>query len=244
MSWPATRPYALRDKRGDLAFHVVLAVLGSLGAAWGLATVPREQIWLRVLVWNGVWGVVLSTALVVLMLAKPHLPPVRRTVLDGEPAWVVRGWDHKWWHTCGFDLGLLCSGVAMVLAGLAAGGWEGTAALLVAPVGLWFHARFVLVLLRRRRRHALWVTADEVVLDTANGRVRVPAAAVADVRAEEDRLVVALHAPASPDLCPRAWREKGARLDGAELSLASRHTAHAAADLAAWVRHRLPATLP
>ena len=243
MSWPATRPYVLRDKRRDVALHVVLTVLGSMGAAWGLATVPQEQIWLRVLVWNGVWGVALSAALVVVMLAKPHLPRLRRTMLDGRPAWVVRSWDQAWWHTCGLDLGLLCSGVAMVLAGLAAGGREGLGAVLVAPLGLWFHVRFVLVVLGRRRRHALWLTADEVLLDSGDGRVRVPAAAVADVRAEEDRLVLALRAPGVPEQCPRGWREKGAALDGTELVLSARHTAHTAYDLAAWVRHRLRADL-
>ncbi|MGN0065787.1 MAG: hypothetical protein ACI379_16245 [Nocardioides sp.] len=240
MPLPPTHPYTGRDKRGDVAFHVILAVLGGAAALWGMATVPAEQLWLRALIGNGVWGVVLSVGLVAAMVDKDHLPPVRRTVVDGQPAHVLRTWDQKWWHTCGFDLGLLCTGIVMVVAGLAVGGKEGTAALVLAPVGLWFHVRFVLVALGRRRRQALWVTPDAVVLDTANGRARAPLHALVDVRLDDVGRVV-LDAPGAVEWqpTPRVWRERAVPVDGDALTFDPTLTAHSAADLVVWLRARI-----
>lgn len=239
MSWPPARPYAGPDKRGDVAFHTILAVLGTAGVLWGLHSVPPEQVWLRAMIFNGFWGVGISVALVAEMVVRTQLPVMRRAVLDGEPAYVVRTWNQQWWHTCAFDLGLLLTGVGMVVAGLVVGGQEGRAALVVAPLGLWFHVRFVLVVLRRRRPRTLWLTPDEVVLDTPSGRARAPRASVSGVRADDgDRLVLTLREPAVRELCPRPWRERGSGEVGT-LVLDCTHSAHDAEGLAVWLRTRL-----
>ncbi len=241
MSWPATRPYSGRDKRGDVAFHLILVVLGALGVAWGVATVPPERVWMRALIGNGAWGVILSIVLVVAMVSKAQLPSLRRTVFEGKPALVVRAWDQKWWHTCGMDLGFLCTGVAMALVGAVVGGAEGVTAVVLAPLGLWFHIRFVLVAARRRRRHALWITAQEVVLDTVSGRTRAPRTAVREVRVhgEADQLAIELRDPVDVDLCPKAWREKRVAASTHTLVFDCTHTAHRAADVAGWLQSRL-----
>ncbi len=238
MPLPVARAYVSADKRGDVAFHCILAGLGAAGVIWGLSTVPEEQIWVRAMIFNGFWGVGISVALIAEMVVKPQLPVMRRATFEGEPAYVVRTWHHGWWHTCAFDLGLIVTGVVMVVAGLLVGGAEGRAALVVAPLGLWFHVRFVLVVLKRRRQRALWLTPDEVVLDGPSGRSWTSRASVTDVRAEEASVVLTLSTPAVRDLCPRPWRERDA--EGPDrMVFDCTHSAHSADDLAAWLTERL-----
>lgn len=226
-------PFRGRAKWGAVAFDLALAGAGAL-LAWGVfAQVPEEVVALWALACYTVYAVVVTVALALARAATPQLPTLRRATLDGEEAWLLRACPGDWWHAIALDLGLSASAAVLTVLGLRAGGDWVVPSLLVAVMGAWFLVRVVLVLLGRRRSPALWLTRDEVLVDSPAGRARADRGSVWRVRSRRRRLVVELDHDASWRLSPRPWRAAVPSRDSMRLDCST--TGHRADDLAAWI---------
>ncbi len=238
MTRPPAAGFAGREKWGEALVDLLLAGAGVLLVAVAVpeldGTRPRG-LWL--LVAYTVWAVAVTVVLALAVGATRRLPELSDEALDGRPAVVVRTWAAPWWHATALDAGLAVLGPALALTGFAAGGDWAVVGLLPGAVGLWFLGRVVLVLLGRRRRPALWLSDDEVVVDSYAGRARAARADVRTARGAGRRLVVTLDREATWVLVPRPWRGGGMRRDTLVLDCAD--TAHRAADLAAWLTHEV-----
>ena len=240
MTRAAAVPFSGRAKWGEVAADLVLAAGGSLlllVAAPQLSGREPVGLWLLVLYTGFAVAVTLVLACVVALTSQ--LPSLGAATVAGRPAEGVRSWAAPWWHANALDLGLAVTGVALAAVALAAGGSGAVVAAVPGLVGLWFLARVGLVLLGRRRRPAMWLTADEVVLDSPSGRARAPRDSVRQVRCRGQRVVVELNRDAAWTLPPRPWRR---RLEARDtLVLDCSDIAHRAPDLAHWLAEQVEA---
>ena len=235
---PPVSSYRGRDKWGEVALDVSLAVLGGL-LAWGALTGLGDVSFVRAL---GVYTA--GAAAATLVLAAVRAGTRRLPVLEHEESgdWVLRAWGGDWLHATLLDLGLGVLGVGLAALGLRAGGDLVAPAVAVGVVGAWFLVRVGLTVAGRRSRETLRMTPDRVVHDSLWGRVWCPREAVAGVTARGSRLVLRLDRPVEQRPCPRPWRrgQRGAADD--EVVVDCSRTGHAAAGLARWCQDRLGAT--
>jgi len=241
MTRAAVAPFSGRTKWGEVVGNVVLAALGGVLL---LVAVPalsgREPVGLWLLVLYTAYAVAVTLVLAAVVAGTSRLPTLDEVTVEGRPAVGVRSWSAPWWHANALDLGLAATGVALAVAGLAAGGAWAVAGALAGLVGLWFAVRVVLVVVDRRRPDALWLTDDEVVVDSPAGRARASRASVRAVRSRGRRVVVELDEEATYDPCPRPWRH--GPLSRTTLVLDASDVGHRAADLADWLRAELGAS--
>ncbi|WP_210649132.1 hypothetical protein [Nocardioides sp. SYSU D00065] len=238
MSPPPAVRFAGRQKWGEVAADLALAGGGTLLAALGAAAMTgRDPVGLLLLVAYTAYAVAATLVLAGVVAATRQLPTLTEGVVDQKRAVVARSWAAPWWHTVALDAGLAAVGIALLGAGVGAGADWGLVATVPGVVGLWFLVRVVLVLVGRRRRPALWLTDDELVLDFPAGRARSARADVASVRSRARRLVVDLDRDAAWELCPRPWRSAVA--DRRTLVLDCSDLGHRADDLAAWLAGEL-----
>lgn len=231
---PPAVPISGRDKWGAIAVDLALAAGGSLLVALAAAQLPADLTGLWAVVGYTLAAVVVTLVLVAAQVVTAQLPTLEETTLEGEPALRLRSWAAPWWHAAALDLGLGILGVALAGLGAVAGGELALVGASCGLVGLWFLGR-VALLLGPRRLPALWLTRDEVVVDTPAGRGRVGRSGVRSVRASGGRLVVHLDVEARWDLCPRPWRGRGGRASRRALVLDCSATGHRATDLAEWI---------
>lgn len=238
MTRPVDVPFSGRARWGEVLVDLVLA---GLGGVLLLAATPelsgREPVGLWLLVVYTAFAVAVTVLLAVVVALTSCLPVLEDGEVDGHAAVVVRAWAPQWWHTCALDLGLAVLGLALGAAGLRTGGSWAVIGAAPAALGLWYAVRVALVALGRRRRPALWLTDDEVVVDSPAGRGRAPRTAVRAVRAHGRRLVVDLDEDATGEWCPRPWRRT--THDRRRLVLDAGDLGHRPVDLAGWLRGEL-----
>lgn len=235
MTLPPAVPYSGRDKRSEVAFNLALVVGGSLLVAVGAAQVPQDLTWMWVLISYTVFAVLCTALLACVQATKSQLPTLSAATFESEPALVLQSWRAPWWHANALDLGLGVVGAWLALLGAAAGAELAVVGALAGCVGLWFLVRVGLVLAGKRRRPALWLTRDEVVVDSPSGRARGPRSSIRRVRSRAARVVIELDSDADWALCPGPWRPRGRPLARATLVLDCSETGHRAADLADWL---------
>ena len=241
MTRPAAATFSGRDKWGEAVVDLLLAGAGILVLAVAVPSLDSSGpvgLWLLVAYTTAALAVTL--ALVVAVVLTRRMPALADATLDGRPAVVLRTWAPPWWHATVLDTGLAILGPALAVAGVVAGGGWAAAGLLPGLVGLWFVGRVALVVVGRRRRPALWLTADEVVVDSSAGRARAARTAVRTVRPSGRRLVLALDRDAAWEPAPRPWRPSATRRD--TLVMDCTDTAHRAGDLADWLAGEVAAT--
>jgi hypothetical protein len=238
MTRPAAVPFAGRARWGEVMVDLALAAVGVLlllVAAPELSGREPLGLWLLV-VYTGV-AVAVTVLLAGAVAVTRSLPVLRDAEVDGRAAVGVRAWAPPWWHANALDLGLAALGLALGVAGAREGGSWAVNGAVLALVGLWFAGRVVLVLVGRRRRPALWLTDDELVVDSALGRARAPRSAVHAVRGRRGRLVVDLDRDATGTWCPRPWRRTSP--SRRTLVLDCTDLGHRAADLERWLQAEL-----
>lgn len=236
----AAASFSGRTKWGEVVVDLVLAALGTvlvLVAAPELSGRGPVGLWLLVL--YTAYAVAVTLVLAAVVVATSRLPTLRESTLEGRPAVGVRSWAAPWWHATALDLGLAVTGLALAAAGLAAGGEWAVVGLLPGLVGLWFAVRVALVALGRRRRPALWLTDDELVVDSTSGRARAARTSVLHARGRGRRLVVEVDGPVTRRACPRPWRR--GTLPSSTLVLDTSDIGHRAEDLAGWVQDQVGA---
>lgn len=236
---PPVSPYRGRDKWGDVALDVSLAVLGGL-LGWGALTALGDVPFVRAL---GVYTA--GAAGATLVLAVVRAGTRRLPVLEREEAgdsWVLRAWPGDWSHATLLDLGLGVLGVWLAALGLRAGGDLVAPAVAVGVAGAWFLVRVGLTVAGRRSRETLRVTPEQVVHDSPWGRVWCPRDAVVGVTARGSRLVLRLDRPVEQRPCPRPWRRRRRGAADDEVVVDCSLTGHAAAGLARWCQDRLRAS--
>ena len=238
MTRAATVPFSGRTKWGEVLGNLGLAALGVVLLLVATAELSgREPVGLWLLVLYTAYAVAATLALAVVVAVTSQLPTLGEATVDDRPAVGVRSWSAPWWHANALDLGLAVTGVALAAAGLAAGGTWGVVGALPGLVGLWFAVRVALVLIGRRRPPALWLTADEVVVDSPAGRARAARETVRGVRSRGRRVVVELDRDATWESCPRPWRRGSSA--GTVLVLEASDVGHRAGALADWLRAEL-----
>ena len=169
-----------------------------------------------------------------MVAATSQLPTLGAATLEDRPAVGVRAWAAPWWHANALDLGLAVTGLALAGAGLSAGGSWAVVGAVPGLVGLWFAVRVALVLVGRRRPPAMWLTPDEVVVDSPAGRARADRGSVRGVRGRGRRVVVELDRDATWESCPRPWRGRRSA-SGTVLVLDASDVGHRAGALADWL---------
>lgn len=243
MTRPAAIAFSGRAKWGQVAADLALVAGGAillLLAAPELSGREPVGLWLLVL-YTG-FAVAVTLALTSTVALTTQLPLLEDGMVDGGTATGVRSWAAPWWHANALDLGLAVTGLALAAAGLAAGGeWAVTGAV-PGLGGLWFLVRVALGLFGRRRRPALWLTADRVVVDSPAGRAHAGRAAVRRVSGRGERLVIELDRDATWSLCPRPWRRPVVARD--TLVVDCSDIGHHAAALADWLTEELAVARP
>ena len=238
MTHPAAVPFSGRAKWGEVLVDVGLAALGGILL---LVATPelsgREPVGLWLVVVYTAYAVVVTVLLAAAVALTSRLPTLRDGEVDGRAAVGVCAWAAPWWHATALDLGLAVVGLALATAGVRTGGSWAVVGLAPGLLGLWFAVRVALTLLARRRRPALWVTDEEVVVDSAVGRSRAPRAAVSAVRSRGRRLVCELDRDATGAWCPRLWRRTSPSRRTLVVDCAD--VGHRAGDLADWLRSEL-----
>lgn len=239
-----TRPPAVglvgRAKWGEVVVDVLLAAMGSLlvlVAAPELSGTRPVGLWLLVAYTS--FAVAVTLVLAGIVAATSQLPYVADGMVDGRPAVGVRSWAAPWWHAFALDLGLAALGLALTAAGLAAGGEWAVVGPLAGVVGAWFLGRVGLVVLGRRRRPAIWLTDDELVVDSPDGRARAPRHVVRAVRVCGRDVVVELDQDATWVSSPRPWRRRTTPRDTLVLDCAD--TGHRTSDVVAWLAGEIAA---
>lgn len=238
MTRAAAVPFSGRARWGEVLGNVVLAALGGvllLVAAPELS--GREPIGLWLLVLYTAYAVAVTIGLALVVAGTSRLPTLGEATIEGRPAIGVRSWAAPWWHANALDLGLAVTGVALAVAGLTAGGSWALVAVLPGLGGLWFAVRVVLVAAGRRRRPALWLTDDEVVVDSPAARARAARTSVRGVRSHGRRVVVEVDGEATCQPCPRPWRR--GPLPRTTLVLDAADMGHRAGALADWLHDEL-----
>jgi hypothetical protein len=234
MTRPPAVVFAGRAKWGDVVVDLALAAAGGLlvlVAAPELSGPRPVGLWLLVL--YTCFAVAVTLVLAVAVALTSQLPCLEDTVVDARPAVVLRSWAAPWWHSIALDLALAVLGIALATVGLAAGGGWAVLGALAGVVGAWFLVRVGLVVLGRRRRPALWLTAEEVVVDSPAGRARAPRGDVRAVRARGRSVVVELDRDATWVANPRPWRHRAPARD--TLVVDCTDTGHRASDVADWL---------
>jgi hypothetical protein len=238
MTHPAALPFSGRAKWGEVLVDVVLAALGGILL---LVATPelrgREPVGLWLVVVYTAFAVAATVLLAATVALTSRLPTLDDGEVDDRTAVGVRSWAAPWWHATALDLGLAVVGLALAAAGVRTGGSWAVVGLALGLLGLWFAGRVALVLVGRRRRPALWLTDDEVVVDSPAGRARAPRAAVGAVRSRGRRLVVELDQDATGAWCPRPWRRTSPGRRTLVVDCAD--VGHRAGDLADWLRAEL-----
>lgn len=244
MTPPAAIDFSGRAKWGEVAANLALAAGGVILIRIAAPELSgREPVGLWLLVLYTGFAVTATLVLAGTVALTARLPVLEEdVVVDRRPATGVRSWVAPWWHANALDLGLALTGLALAAAGVRAGEDWALVGTVPGIVGLWFLVRVGLVLLGRRRRPALWLTADEVVVDSAVGRARVGRGDVARVRGRGRRLVVELDGDATWSLSPRPWRRPVTARD--ILVLDCSDLGHRAADLADWLAEELASARP
>lgn len=231
---PPVVRFSGRDKRSEIAFNVAMVAGGTLLVLLAAAQVPSDLTALWVLIGYTCYAVVATLVLVLGQLLTHQLPTMAEGTFDGAPALVVRSWRAPWWHSHALDLGLAVTGTTLAVMGLTAGGGLALPGTAAGLGGLWFLVRVLLALLGRRRPPTLWLTREEVVIDTPAGRGRAARSKIRRLRSRAGRLVIELDGPARWELCPRPWRGSRRPEPGA-LVLDCSDTGHRATDLAEWI---------
>lgn len=215
--------------------NVALAALGGVLLTVAISELSgREPVGLWLLTLYTAYAVAVTLALATVVAATSQLPTVGEVTLEGRPAVGVRAWAAPWWHANALDLGLAVTGIALAGVGLAAGGTWAVVGTLLGLVGLWFAVRVALVLVGRRRPPALWLTSDEVVVDSPAGRARADRGSVRGVRGRGRRVVLQLDKDATWEACPRPWRGRRSTT-GTALVLDASDVGHRADALADWL---------
>lgn len=234
MRLPPAVGHTGRAKWAEVTVDLMLAAAGGGLILLAVAQAPRPgPVGLWLLVGYTAFAVGATLVLACVGALTSQLPTTQEVAVDGDPAVVVRTWAAPWWYGAALDLGLAVVGLALAGAGVAAGGELALLAAVPGLVAAWFGVRVALVLLGRRRRPALWLTRDEVVLDSSAGRARADRGSVRRVRSRGRRLVVELDHEATWQLCPRPWRAAVPARDILVLDCSA--TGHRADDLAAWL---------
>ncbi|GAA1935014.1 hypothetical protein GCM10009797_30470 [Nocardioides hwasunensis] len=185
------------------------------------------------------FAVVITVVLAVAVAVTGRMPTLRQGTVDGSPALGVSSWAAPWIHALALDAGLAVLGLALTVAGIAAGSEWAVVSLVPGAIGLWFGVRVGLTAAGRRRRPAMWLTETHVVVDSPAGRARSPRSDVRRVRPRGRRVVVELERDADWLCAPRPWRRAGGPRD--TLVLDCSETGHRAADLATWLTEELVA---
>ncbi|KGN30760.1 hypothetical protein N802_06015 [Knoellia sinensis KCTC 19936] len=239
MSELPTRPFDGRDKWGHVAMYAAIAAIGLL-LAWAAFTVDSENTFLRTLVAYTLVGVVLTLALSAAAAVTRHLPTLRESTFEGEPARGVHAWSPEWWHTNAVDLALAVGAFTLAFLGIRQGLDLRLPGIIVGVVGLWWLVRAALSLTSRRNNHGFWLTADELVLESGEGRVRCPRHEVTAVSTRSTwGLVVGMKDGVSFERCPWPWRRRSALLGRHHAVVDLTMTAHDLEDVAAWLSHEL-----
>jgi len=241
---PAIRPFTGRDKWGHVAMYAALSGLGLL-LAWGAWAVDHENTFLRVLVLYTLVGVALTAILAVALAFTGRLSTLREETFEGRPARVLQSWAGEWWHTIALDAALATGAFVLAGLGIRQGAdllWPGV---VVGIVGLWWLVRIILSATGRRHREGLRLTADELVLESGEGRLRCPPGAVTGVTTREDwGVVVGIRDGAVIKHCPWPWRSRSRRL-GEHIGVVDvGMTAHSNADVAHWLAGELALDAP
>lgn len=225
-------------KWGEVAVDLALAAGGGvlvLVAAPELSGTRPLGLWLLVV--YTCFATVATLLLAGVVAATSQLPCLEEGVVDGRAAVGLRAWAAPWWHASALDLGLAVLGLALAAAGLAAGGEPAVVGSLAGLVGAWFLVRVGLVVAGRRRRPALWLTHEEVVVDSPRGRARAPRGDVRAVRPRGRSVVVELERDATWVSGPRPWRGRTTPRDTLVLDCAD--TGHRASDVADWLARQV-----
>jgi len=106
--------------------------------------------------------------------------------------------------------------------------------------GLWWFIRFLLTFTSRRNNSGFWLTDDEVVLESAAGRVRCPRDAVFSVtNLGSHGLVLATLGDARLERCPLLWRPRSSQFASPIAVISLEMTGHAASDVADWLSNEV-----
>jgi hypothetical protein len=137
------------------------------------------------------------------------------------------------------DLALAAAAGTVALIGIAAGdGWL-VPSLLVAGGGAWFLVRAALSAAGRRRNEALWLTADQLVHDTVNGRERCDRREVTAVRPVGHFVIADLGAAGTGRVPPLLWRRKRRLDDPRTIVFDTQMVGHSPEQLTSWLRDQL-----
>lgn len=219
--------------------YAVLSVLGLL-AAWGAMAIDSESPFLRVLAGYTLVAVALTLALAVAAGLTRQLPTVHETTFEGRPARGVHGWGAEWWHTNALDLSLALGSFTLAALGIREGFDMRIPGIAVGVFGLWWFLRVLLSLTSRRNNSGFWLTSDEVVLESAEGRVRCARDAVLSVtHLGSHGLVVAIKGDARLERCPLPWRPRSTQFTQNIAVVSLEMTGHTASDVADWLSDEL-----
>lgn len=219
--------------------YAVLSALGLLGA-WAAMEIDSESPFLRVLVGYTLVAVALTFALAVAAGLTRQLPTVQEATFEGRPARGVHAWAPEWWHTNALDLSLALGSFTLAYLGIRQGLDLRIPGIAVGVFGLWWLIRVLLGLTTRRNRSGFWLTDDEVVLESAAGRVRCARDAVLSVtNLGSHGLVLAIKGEARLERCPLLWRPRSVHFTQNIAVISLEMTGHAASDVADWLSREL-----
>lgn len=203
--------------------------------------VPRDVTAMWVLAgYTFLAGLVCLGVALALLLAR-QLPTARETVLDGQPAVLLRAWRGTWWFDLFLDTGIGALGLTLGVLGLLEGGEWVPWSVLALLAGAWFLARPILAMLGRRHNEALWVSAEEVVHDTSWGRERCRRSDIDRVirLLDSSTLIIVVDGQITRELCPRPWRPRPRkRMDNIAVDCSL--MGHDTGELIAWLQEGLP----
>jgi hypothetical protein len=228
-----------RAKWSAVAANLAIAALGVFLVVVVWVAVPADVHAIRALGWYTAFATALTVALAVALARTRQLPTVRRTEIDGAAAGGVEAWPWEWRYNVVLDLALAAAAATVAVIGITAGdGWL-IPSLLVAAGGAWFLVRAALSVTGRRRNEALWITAEQLVHDTVNGRERVDRREVTAVRPVGHFVIADLGAAGTGRLPPLLWRRKRRLGNPRTIVFDTQMVGHTPDQLASWLRDQL-----
>lgn len=160
------------------------------------------------------------------------------------PAVGVQAWRPEWWFSNATDMGLAAAAFSLALMGVRDGEFR-VPGLVVGVVGLWWAVRALLSLTPRRNNTGLWLTRDSLVLESGEGRVTCPRAAVTAVGTRGDwGVVVGMREGVVWQRPPVGWRPRDQRLGEHHAAVSLAMTANDPHDVAGWLAGELGVEAP
>ncbi|WP_353951961.1 hypothetical protein V6K52_00545 [Knoellia sp. S7-12] len=234
-----SRPFVGRDKWGHVGMYAALGAVGA-AAAWAVLLIDGGSTFLLTLSIYTAVAAALTLALAAAFAATRQLPTLTESTFEGRPARGLHVLRAEWWHTNAVDLSLALGSFTLAALGIREGFDMRIPGIAVGVFGLWWLIRVLLTFTSRRNNNGFWLTDDELILESGEGRVRCPRAEVTGALARGKwSLAVGMKDGVTFERCPWPWRPRSSDLGWHIACVNLDMTAHNADDVADWLCHEL-----